>query len=345
MHGMPLPVMSRCLAGIALLGLLSPAPAMAQAPQGPHAVVLDELVVTGVQPGPGLWRVASANGEGEVWILASLAPLPRDLQWRTAQVESLLDTVDEVIAPAEVRADVGAGDMFKIASLARAANAAIKLPRRQRLDDVLPPEQYARWKTLRERHFPGDEKLDRHRPLFASQDMFYEAIADVGLTRVDIAWKRVAELAGERGVRVVDTTLHSPLAIDRKAYRAGIRALAESRVDDVACFVATMDTLDASLQHYIRAANAWATGDMPLLLPMELATPLPPCKPVHDRAMSFQQRPELRRQALANWRAAVESALAGDRTALAVLPLSDLLVTGGPLDQLRAAGFEVEAPE
>ena len=144
---------------------------------------------------------------------------------------------------------------------------------------------------------------------------------------------------------MVDTTLRYPLEIDRKAYRAGIRAVAESQVDDVGCFITTMDTLDASLVHFTRAANAWATGDMPLLLPMELATPTPPCKPVHDRAMSFQQRPGLRLQSLALWRSAVENALAEKRIALAVLPLPDLVAPGGALDQLRAAGFEVESPE
>lgn len=332
----------RRLAAFLIVGLSAMAPAWAQT-RAP-AVVLDELVVTGVQPGPGLWRVGSKQGEGEVWILASLVPLPRDMQWRTAQVESLLDAADEVISPAAVETDVGAGDAVKMASLARAANAAMKLPRRQRLGDVLPAEQYARWSALRERHFPGEQVLDRQRPLFASQQLFYEAIDDVGLTRIDTAWKRVAELAAQRGVRVVDTTLHSPLAIDRKAYRAGIRAVAESRVDDLGCFITTMDTLDASLQHYVRAANAWATGDIPLLLPMELATPLPPCKAVHDQAMSFQQKPELRRRALARWLAAVEAALAGQRTALAVLPLPDLVAPGGPLEQLRAAGFEVDEP-
>lgn len=331
--------------GAALLGLAAMVPASAQQPAAKPDVVLDELVVTGVQPGPGLWRVMGKDGEGEVWILASLLPLPRDMQWQTAQVESILDTAAEVIAPPAVEADIGAADLFKMASLARAASAAIKLPKRQRLDDVLPPEQYARWLALRERHFPGDGKLDRHRPLFASQDLFYEAISDVGLARVDIAWKRVAELAAQRGLRVVDTTLRHPLAIDRKAYRAGIRAVAQSQVDDVGCFVTTMDTLDASLAHFTRAANAWATGDVPLLLPMELSTPTPPCKTVHDQAMSFQRRPELRLQSLALWRSAVENALAEKRIALAVLPLPDLVAPGGLLDQLRASGFEVEAPE
>lgn len=181
--------------------------------------------------------------------------------------------------------------------------------------------------------------------MFASQTLYFAAIRDAGLTRSNVAWSRVSELAADRELRVVDPTIRSPLAIDRKAYRSGIRALAESKVDDVGCFISTMDTLQADLAHFTRAANAWATGDLERLLPMELSAPVPTCKPVYDRAMSFQQRPELRVQALDAWRAAVEAAVADGRTALAVLPLADLVGPKGALAQLTAGGHQVEAPE
>lgn len=331
--------------GAVLAGLLLTAGAGATTIPAEEVVELDEVVVTGVQPGPGLWRVSRGAGEGEVWILATLIPLPQDMQWNAGQVEQLLETADEVIAPAHVEMDIGAGDMFKMASLARAANAAIKLPDRERLQDRLPAEHYAHWSRLKARLLPDDDKLERQRPVFASQTLFYAAISDAGLTRSNVAWARVSELAADRELRVVDPTIRSPLAIDRKAYRSGIRALAESKVDDVGCFISTMETLETDLAHFTRAANAWATGDLERLLPMELAAPVPACKPVYDRAMSFQQRPELRVQALDAWRAAVEAAVAERRTALAVLPLADLVGAKGVLAQLTASGHKVEAPE
>ncbi|MBW8367031.1 MAG: TraB/GumN family protein, partial [Arenimonas sp.] len=94
------------LIAAALIGLAPMASASTQHPSVQPDVVLDELVVTGVQPGPGLWRVMGKDGEGEVWILASLVPLPRAMQWQTAQVESILDTAAEVIAPPGVQADI-----------------------------------------------------------------------------------------------------------------------------------------------------------------------------------------------------------------------------------------------
>lgn len=331
--------------GAVLVGLLLTTSADAATVPAEDVVELDEVVVTGVQPGPGLWRVSREPGEGEVWILATVVPLPQDMQWNAAQVEQILTMADEVIAPARVEMDIGAGDMLKMASLARAANAATKLPDRERLRDRLPAEHYAHWSRLKARHLPDDGKVERQRPMFASQELFYEAIRDAGLTRVDVAWSRVSRLAADRELRVVAPMIRPPLAIDRKAYRVGIRALAESKIDDVGCFVSTMETLETDLAHFTRAANAWATGDLERLLPMELAAPVPACKPVYDRAMSFQQRPELRVQALEAWRTAVEASVAEGRIALAVLPLADLVGTQGVLAQLRANGHKVEAPE
>lgn len=328
-----------------LVGLLLATAADAATVPSENVVELDEVVVTGAQPGPSLWRVSGAPGEGEVWILATVIPMPREMHWNADQVEQILATADEVIAPARIEMDIGAGDMFKMASLARAANAVIKLPERERLRDRLPAEQYARWSRLKARHLPDDDKVERQRPMFASQALFYEAIGDAGLTRSDVAWARVSRLAADRELRVVTPTIRPPLAIDRKAYRSGIRAVAESRIDDVGCFVTTMDTLDADLAHFTRAANAWARGDLERLLPMEQVAPVPACKPVYDRAMSFQQRPELQVLALDAWRAAVEAAVADGRTALAVLPLADLVGTQGALTRLRASGHEIEVPE
>lgn len=309
-----------------------------------EVATLDAVVVTGVQPGPGLWRVTRGSA-GEVWILATVTPLPGDMQWSADQVEDILATAQEVIAPAQVEMDISAGDMFKMASLARSANAAIKLPDRERLQDRLPPEQYARWSELKPRLLPDDSKVERQRPLFAAQTLYYAAIRNAGLTRADTAWARVSARAAERGTRVVETTIRPPLALDRKAYRAGIRALAESEVDDMTCFIATLDALEPDLQRFTRAANAWAIGDVGKLLSLELTAPVPPCKPVYDRAMSFQARPQLRAQALEVWRSAVEAAVTGNRRALAVLPLADLAGPAGVLEQLRIGGYTVDAPE
>ena len=43
------------------------------------------ILVTGQQPGPGLWKVThpSAGHDHVLWILGSYGPLPRKMQWRS----------------------------------------------------------------------------------------------------------------------------------------------------------------------------------------------------------------------------------------------------------------------
>jgi hypothetical protein len=38
------------------------------------------VVVSGAQPGPGLWKVA--KGDHVMWVLGTQSPLPKHMQWR-----------------------------------------------------------------------------------------------------------------------------------------------------------------------------------------------------------------------------------------------------------------------
>lgn len=60
-----------------------PAPAPA-----PAVVDLEAMVVRGVQPGPGLWKVS--KGDHVLWILGTLSPLPKRLQWQATEVETII---------------------------------------------------------------------------------------------------------------------------------------------------------------------------------------------------------------------------------------------------------------
>jgi hypothetical protein len=49
---------------------------------------LPMVVVSGVQPGPGLWKVS--KGDHVMWVLGTLSPLPRDMQWQAQEVEQVI---------------------------------------------------------------------------------------------------------------------------------------------------------------------------------------------------------------------------------------------------------------
>lgn len=311
--------------------------------EGAITPVLETVVVTGTLPGPSLWRVR--NGENDLYILGSHSPLPAGMEWDSLEVEEILATAQEVLAPSGAEAKLSAGDMFKISLLARSANAATKIPSRQTLEDLLPPSTFSEWEVLRAKYLPNDRGVDRQRPIFASQELYYRAIEASGMTRGGVVWNRIAAIAENRGIAIKQTKIEFPLEIDRKKYKAGIAAITESQVDETTCFAQTVNSLEADLELMRKGANAWATGDLDLIRTLSLIDPQPACKKVYDQLMGFQHRPELDALADDAWVAAAKDSLSKNNTTFAVLPLQKLMGPSSLVERLRSAGYRIEAPD
>jgi uncharacterized protein YbaP (TraB family) len=120
-----------------------------RADQAP-AQVMDDMVVTGERPGPGLWHVH--RGTAQAWILGSMSPLPKGITWRSKQVEQLLDGTHQGL-----------------------------------VQDVLPPELHDRFAVQRAKYTNDPNKWERFRPLIAAAFLQQAAFHQVGLsTRVDL---------------------------------------------------------------------------------------------------------------------------------------------------------------
>ncbi|MGH8039532.1 MAG: TraB/GumN family protein [Stenotrophomonas sp.] len=223
----------------AVLGITVSAIANAQDLPQSAPKTLDTVVVTGTMPGPSLWKVT--NGDRTLWLLGTVSPLPKNMTWDSAEVEEVVSQADEIIAPGGTKADVGTVDVFKMASLARSAIAATKISGGKELKDVLPEPVYARWAALRTKYMSDNRKVERSRPMFASQDLYFRAISTAGMTQEGVVWNRVVEIAEANDISITQTRIQYPLGIDRRAYKAGIAALAESRIDDQECFARTVD--------------------------------------------------------------------------------------------------------
>jgi hypothetical protein len=312
------------------------------APPSDDTTALETVLVSGAVPGPSLWRVF-ANGH-ELYVLGTITPLPSNMQWAASEVEGILARTDEVIAPGGAVARVGVGDAFKISLLARSAFAALKIPDRKTLSDVLPPPVFRQWQAMKAKYLPDTPGVERSRPMFASQDLYYAAIDSSGMTRADVVWERVAALAEAKQIPIVRTQVSFPLKLDRRKYKAGIAALAESRVDDNDCFAHTLATLEPDLEVMQAGAMAWATGDWESLLALRHGDVEPACKKNYDQLMGFQQRPELQVEADDMWLAAATSALKRNDVTFAVVPIAKLMGPQGALERLRAGGFEIDAP-
>ena len=79
-----------------LIAVLTQATVFAQSNPPDTADEIEVIVVTGVLPGPPLWRVT--NGEHALWILPLVNLYPKKMEWESERVERLIAGAQEYIA-------------------------------------------------------------------------------------------------------------------------------------------------------------------------------------------------------------------------------------------------------
>jgi TraB/PrgY/gumN family len=322
-----------------LLGGAAAASASGAISQPPQATALEEVVVSGAQPGPGLWKVM--HDEHLLYVMGSLSPLPANMRWRSAQVEKLVATSQQVIAG---RIDVkGDGDIgvFQGLRLLRAALRARAIPEGRRLQDILPPDTYARWAVAKQRWLPGNDRVERWRPMFAGGELYQAAQRRSGLGD-DVVWPAIerAARAHKVPIRQPGVTLHMQ---DPGGLIRDFTALPMS--EDIRCLESLLLSVERDLPREARRANAWATGDIEALR----ADPPEDSRTTCIDALSSSPRiakqlADAQRAARQEWLLAAEGALLRNPQSVAVLPMREILAPDGLLAQLASRGYRVQAP-
>jgi hypothetical protein len=91
---------------LAALGAAWLTPARAADAPGDAAggTVIEEVLVTGVQPEPGLWRVTRPADDGEhvLWIMGQYRTLPKEMQWKSTELEAVMAASQELLDEPEI---------------------------------------------------------------------------------------------------------------------------------------------------------------------------------------------------------------------------------------------------
>jgi hypothetical protein len=326
--------------------LLAAISARAQTPVEAHeeaaapqpTTTLDTVLVTGEQPGPGLWKVS--KGDHVLWILGAQYPLPKKMIWRGREVEQTIAQSQAVLADASAKLDVG---FFRALTLVPAVLGARKNAGGATLKDILAPDLYARWLSLKARYIGRDSGVERLRPIVAENELYNKALDRSGLVRNGAIWETVEKAAKRQHVRIVAPEVRIEVD-DPKQTLQDFRGTAGPL--DVECLAATVSLLETGLDTMRQRANAWAVGDIATLRRLSYPDRRDAC------VAALASNPNLHehlKEAMVQidyvWLSAAEEALAENASTLAVLPMIELLKPEGRLAMLAARGYTVEAPE
>ncbi|GAA3928774.1 TraB/GumN family protein [Luteimonas lutimaris] len=316
-----------------------PVQADAAAPPPPGIVDMDTVVVSGVQPGPGMWRVS--KDDHVLYVLGTLSPLPKHMEWASREVEDTIARSQAVLEPPAVvmRSDIG---FFRRLSLVPALLRARNNPGKEKLQDMVSPELYARWLVLKARYIGRDRGVEKRRPILAAQELYEAAIHKSGLQLENVAGKVVKKAAKRAGVPTVPAEAELVIE-DPKAVLKEFNAIT---LADTGCFAGTMARIETDLDNMRARANAWAVGDIEALRALPFHNQYADCVDAIT-GTSLARRlgiDGLLARAEQAWMDAAEDALAKNAITFATLPMGEVLSDKGYLAKLRAKGYRVEAP-
>lgn len=330
---------------IALLLLAALAlPALAETPEGVDVdpdtglPLLDEVLILGIQPGPGLWRVS--RDQNTLYILGTITPLPRRMDWNSQEVEATIIGSQQVIGPPTVRFD-GIGRVRGLMLLPSLLGAR-KNPNNARLEQVLPPELYQRWREEKATHMPRNRSVESWRPIFAAQKLYQEAAESLGLRFGGVVWPVVRRTARRNDIEIVTPGIEVVLEQPRQA----LRDFARSPLDDQECFELSLDRLALDLGNARARALAWAEGDIERISSLSLVDPGPACieAVLNSSVVTGQGLDDLPMRLRSAWLDAAEDAIEQNSQTFAILPMQFLLGNEGALSTLEERGYTVEAP-
>jgi uncharacterized protein YbaP (TraB family) len=291
------------------------------------AAPLDEIVVTAERAGPGMWRVH--RGAANVWILGSISPLPRDITWRSKQLETVLESTSQVLVQKPLEISIP-----RILWMLIADRKFLMVGGGKRLADVLPADLHARFAAQRSKVGEDADKWERYRPIIAAAFLQQAAFHRVNLSmRLDLG-AALRILAKKHGVRIEEVKV------------AGVSDMLEAlktmpAATERTCVEASLSTLESGLPRLVDRAQAWAVGNVERIENLPELKEVDACRTALDDGRGAL---DVIGRIRSTWLDNIEKYLRADGTTIAVVNLDMLLERGGLLDQLRAKGYEIDVP-
>lgn len=296
---------------------------------------VDEVLIIGEQPGPSLWKVYKADHV--LWVLGTLSPLPKKMQWHSQQADAALMNAQELLLPPTAKLDAG---FLSIAAMLPALIGIQKSPDGSSLQELVPTDTYQHWLSLKAKYIGKDNGVEKYRPLFAGSELIDKSIEKSGLVGEDMAWAKVDKIAKKQKIKITQPTILFKL----DSPRTTVKKFKKSNIDDIACFTQILNRIEPDLAAMRARANAWAIGDVETLskLPVEDYASTCFTAAMSSSISEEQDIKEMPRKLEALWIETAESALANNQSTFAILPINEMLKPDGFIAKLKTKGYLVE---
>lgn len=282
-----------------------------------------ETVVVTADPGPALWHI-SRNGS-DVWILGTVSPMPKTLDWNQRPLTDIITGARMVYLPPRLTAGFFETSWFLITGMHK-----IKQQDGQTLRASLPGDLRARYESWMTKL---NKKVD-------ADDDYLAAIAALDLENT---FRSASHLDGkDAGVLVERIADHAdakakPLAV-YEALPIADEIETMSAQTQQRCMKDALDDIDVQSANAQLAAQAWAKGDLAGIKAHYSEAKLNNC---FEQTKTFASA---RDQIVGLAMNAVNESLRQPGKNLIVMDIGYLLRNNGLLDRLAAQGITVEGP-
>jgi uncharacterized protein YbaP (TraB family) len=281
----------------------------------------DEIIVIGRRSGAPMWRVTGENTT--IVLVGGINGVSKTTQWDPAALTEALRRADRVMFPQSMA--LTASPFSAIGWLVKFKKMG-SLPKGQSLGQFLAPEHMRRLEALEARGVAKDGYEGRH-PLHLGNDLRDRAKGDIEFGR------NAAEYVA-RAVKKHDL----PVAVDPiakgKAKPVVKDLFASSPSEHVPCLIDSITAAEAGPAAVQARSDAWAARRVKEVLASPAEGFHNSCWP-HGAGLG-PSRDDLVAQ--------MRQLLAEDKVTIAVLGLRSLAETGGILDSLQAAGYDIQGP-
>ncbi|MEO8385172.1 MAG: TraB/GumN family protein, partial [Betaproteobacteria bacterium] len=204
------------------------------------SVVLDKMLVSGEQPGPGMWKVT--KGDHTLWIIGTQTPVPEKMTWRAKGLEAIVAQSQEILSAPSASVSMKQIGFFTMLTMLPSALQVRKNPDDATLRDLVPAELHARWLVLRDKYIDSytindeEKNIENWRPMFAAVELYRKAISKSGLTSASPVWPVIREAASKYRVKITQVRYEPAISEPR----AALKELRSTRLADVDCFAKTV---------------------------------------------------------------------------------------------------------